>query len=91
MQPQNIYIPSLLELEITLLDLKKRNHPFPSGPFLSQINSVHTATIHFSKILYTFTASSLLLLISRIFFLSSYFLNKVQGSQELKSCHMQNY
>jgi hypothetical protein len=90
MQPQNIHIPSLLELEITLLDLKK-NHPFPSGPFLSQINSVHTATIHFSKIMYTFTASSFLLLISRIFFLSSDFLNKVQGSQELKSCHMQNY
>jgi len=86
----SIYILSLLEPEITLLNSKKAT-PLPSEPFLSQINSVHTAITYFVKIHYSFTASSLLPLISRNFFLSSDFLNKVQGSQELKSCHTQNY
>jgi len=85
-------VPVIFEPPCTLLDSKKtKPHPLPSGPFLSQMSLVHTATTYVFKIQHTFTAPSLLRLILRNFFLSSGFLNKVQGSQEFKSCHTQNY
>ena len=87
-----IYISCLFwNLKLHCWFQKKKKHPLLSGPFLSQKNSVHTATTYIYKIQYTFTASSPLPLISRNVFLSSDFLNKVQGSQELKSFHTQNY
>ena len=66
--------PVFFETKSTLLESRK----LTSGQFLSQMNLFFTASIYFFKTQHPLTASSLLLLllISRIFFLSSDFLNK---------------